>query len=464
MLRLYELVTYYFQIRGQNYRDVEKVIDIVKRQPFQDELDISSDQVVIVSMIIRNFFMLYAQYPASTISRSQHIVYTLPDQGTTCIQIFYPSSSAKKQYEDLHPHSRQSLSPAVYFFPGLTQTDRSFKNIVVECVEKRGLAVVVVNRRGLCEKLTTPIFHIAGSDDDTLFVLTKVYEMPYFKGRPMLAFGVSMGGLILSRYLGNYSQNRHVDGIVAAATMCSPIVPMDVKVKRPMINSSLKRGLYKTFAMPYEKYRYAWEEQYPTIWSVINSQLKSFVPTSLTKLNGKKTKRDSLISVQQPPSSTQMMEALRIRHLNNLMKYATNIYEVMFLNLSMLENPEQTSESYQNLMKQYGLSTLETMIRENSPIVWQVFWEKYASAKNFHKINVPILVVHAENDQVVQVSDYSKNIIASCPNSVHLITKSGSHCDYRSSTQHQQPWDVFTFSWIDKVIFDFFELKSDAVY
>lgn len=401
-LALYGIKSYFFELAGHNKEDVNRILTIIEKQGTQGELEHYDFILNIGAVIVNNLLSSLLKIPSWMFC--EHIVVDLPDGGQSCAKIFYPTDAAKQAYEKKHLQP----VPGLWLFPGVNQNDTSFVHLECEFV-KLGWIVIVVNRRGLCCQLKNHEFNIAGSHMDTYAIITKVMKQPRLQNRKMVAIGVSMGGNALSAYLSNHLDRKH-DGIIAAATICSPLHARDVRPAESWMNESLASKFVELYITPYMDYDY---EGY---------------------------------------SEEEINRIKRIRHR---IKNSTNIYEIMFLNLVLLDNPEgePKNQAFTDLVKEFGWDRLQEMITHNDPRVWQPFLH-HTGAHKFHEINVPILAIHAKNDIIVSLSEASKQSILSCPYAIHLLTNSGSHCYFRNSL-----FDYGNLSWIDQLVCKFFELK-----
>ncbi|XP_018613203.1 phospholipase ABHD3 [Scleropages formosus] len=104
--------------------------------------------------------------------------------------------------------------PTVILLPGLTGTSReSYILHMVQQSRELGYRCVVFNNRGVSgEKLLTPRTYCAANTEDLEAVIEHVYRSN--EAAPLMAAGVSMGGMMLANYLGRKEQDTCLRGVV----------------------------------------------------------------------------------------------------------------------------------------------------------------------------------------------------------------------------------------------------------
>ncbi|XP_042625676.1 phospholipase ABHD3-like [Cyprinus carpio] len=119
---------------------------------------------------------------------------TAPDGGQISLDWFDNDDSAS--------HPDQSTRPTVLLLPGLTGTSReSYILHMVQQSRDLGYRCVVFNNRGVSgEKLLTPRTYCAANTEDLEVVIEHVQRT--IDKAPLMAAGVSMGGMMLANYLG----------------------------------------------------------------------------------------------------------------------------------------------------------------------------------------------------------------------------------------------------------------------
>ncbi|XP_069690269.1 phospholipase ABHD3 [Periplaneta americana] len=134
--------------------------------------------------------------------------------------------------------------PIIIILPGLTgESQAEYVKCLVTSANRIKLRVVVFNNRGLGGiSLKTPRTYCASKCDDMSEVVSHVRSLN--PGIPLVAAGVSMGGLILGNYLA--SQHSMPDKPICAAMVIS--VPWNVfkgteSIEKPFLNLLLNRHL-----------------------------------------------------------------------------------------------------------------------------------------------------------------------------------------------------------------------------
>ncbi|XP_059420107.1 phospholipase ABHD3-like isoform X1 [Carassius carassius] len=131
---------------------------------------------------------------------------TAPDGGQISLDWFDNDDSAS--------HPDQSTRPTVLLLPGLTGTSReSYILHMVQQSRDLGYRCVVFNNRGVSgEKLLTPRTYCAANTEDLEVVIEHVQRT--IDKAPLMAAGVSMGGMMLANYLGRKGSEVRLKGVV----------------------------------------------------------------------------------------------------------------------------------------------------------------------------------------------------------------------------------------------------------
>ncbi|XP_051991053.1 phospholipase ABHD3 isoform X1 [Xyrauchen texanus] len=116
--------------------------------------------------------------------------------------------------DDSTSHPDPSTRPTVLLLPGLTGTSReSYILHMVQHSRDLGYRCVVFNNRGVSgEKLLTPRTYCAANTEDLEIVVDHVHKT--IERAPLMAAGVSMGGMMLTNYLGRKGRETCLKGVV----------------------------------------------------------------------------------------------------------------------------------------------------------------------------------------------------------------------------------------------------------
>jgi predicted alpha/beta-fold hydrolase len=132
------------------------------------------------------------------------------DGATITFDVFSPSTYSSKKTKGC---------PIVAVIPGIGNgSDRPYVQVLVNELNQFGYTVVVLNHLGAVanEKLTSRrIFTYGGTDDLQLMIDWVLEEWP---GRPIIGIGLSMGGNVLMKYLGEKPDRQ--SHFIGAATVC----------------------------------------------------------------------------------------------------------------------------------------------------------------------------------------------------------------------------------------------------
>ncbi|KAJ0058967.1 hypothetical protein NL108_003308, partial [Boleophthalmus pectinirostris] len=114
--------------------------------------------------------------------------------------------------DDSSSHPNPSCRPTVLLLPGLTGTSReSYILHMVQQSRELGYRCVVFNNRGVCgETLLTPRTYCAANTEDLETVIEHIQKS--YAAAPLMAAGVSMGGMMLANYLGRKGRETCLKG------------------------------------------------------------------------------------------------------------------------------------------------------------------------------------------------------------------------------------------------------------
>jgi predicted alpha/beta-fold hydrolase len=368
----------------------------------------------------------YSAFPANMMTTrcKEHVRVTFPDQGVSCMHLYYPEvtidtiptstsiikripanvaatiAAAEAGHEQVKKtafeidveirdrvYACEKATPVLLICPALTSNQNQYVTLIQKMVQTKKWSVVVANRRGLCEPLATPVFHLMGDDEDLHSMVLHIQDIPRLKGRPLYAIGISVGGNWLLRYLGKYGRNKN--HIISAATISSPLNLDDLHVKSPVIGDSLLANVKQSYLQPNHK--------------LFNSSTPNIV----------------------------------------------KLFQELLASTSLV------SFAYIHTQLFYLYTNSEAIYNENN------IWNCYASfdaARYAKYIEIPVLVIIADDDPVIRTSPSNQIIIRNNPHITRVLTNGGSHCMFRD--------DIFksnsTMTWAEGVVLGFFVAVEDS--
>ncbi|XP_051555209.1 phospholipase ABHD3-like [Myxocyprinus asiaticus] len=126
-----------------------------------------------------------------------------------------------------------STRPTVLLLPGLTGTSReSYILHMVQQSHDLGYRCVVFNNRGVSgEKLLTPRTYCAANTEDLEVVVDHIHKI--VEKAPLMAAGVSMGGMMLANYLGRKGSETCLKGVVLFSA-CWDVFECTASLEKPL--------------------------------------------------------------------------------------------------------------------------------------------------------------------------------------------------------------------------------------
>lgn len=376
------------------------------------------DYLSIGKTVVHQYYCMLKSIPKHLFEpdRYEHIVLdslesietNLTDAGKHCAHIFHPSK------DKLFPGT-----PVLLIFSGLNQTQFSFNILIEEYTEKKFWSVVVINRRGICTKLQTPMYYSFGNNVDTCQILRYLHLYPTLKDRPFFAIGVSLGGYILTRYLCEYNteKDRSLDGLIAVATISSPLNPCDAHIFDHFMHPVLMKHMKESFLVPFVT-----------------------IPPTLSDIS-----RNILLTPEQIQEEEK--ELYRLTNLRQKALKTENVFEFMLCNILMIEKDNQ---AWKILCETHTAEELTHLIYNNNKKVWECFPNLQIGDK-ICNINVPLLGIGSSNDILVKLRSESFKSFFSAKNSVYIMCKFGNHCYFGNGV-----FDT-NITWCDEMIYEFFK-------
>jgi len=341
-------------------------------------------------------------------SEEEEIKVNFKDGGCSCMHVYKPKNL-------LHRLDRNT--PVICFFPSLTENQDGFISFRKNCTDVRQWYVVVMNRRGLCEFLTTPPFWIAGNDQDTHEMFKKLHERAFMKNRPVLAIGWSMGAAHLTRYMGKYT-DRSLDHIIACGNISGPFHSRDVRLSN--------EDLWKNNLSHFIKVAY--------LNRPLDEKGKTYIDLFENyKLNDYTEKY--LLNAQQKEEHMKQMQ--NYKNIYEKMQACENIYELMFLHYHLMSdfNNNDIANHVKTQIQNYSIEekekvlskNLNDLIRSNSELVFSYFKEQHA-ANYASQLNVPYVAICSDDDFLVKWQPKSVGQMLDSPFVTLIKSKSGGHC------------------------------------
>jgi predicted alpha/beta-fold hydrolase len=160
-----------------------------------------------------------------------HQVFDLPDGGKTCILIMKPGVF-------------DANTPILLVFPTLTSHGQIFACMLKHVLKEKGWAVIILNKRGQHCPLSTFDLHLTGEDHDTEIVVQSVLDR--YRTNPIVAFGMSAGAIMMTRYLGKFQPPR----ILAAVAACGAYDLDMIQEMEPVAQRLMKREIMNNYKLP----------------------------------------------------------------------------------------------------------------------------------------------------------------------------------------------------------------------
>ncbi|GFS12709.1 abhydrolase domain-containing protein 3 [Elysia marginata] len=217
----------------------------------------------ITSLLQENFKVVAAGAGLFIAYVAYYLVYVVQKPVIAC------GDAKLRQFLDAHcPIAKEKFWPTWWGFEGRVQTllraiiqscprvdytgSESYILHMVEDATALGYRSVVFNNRGTCgTPLKTPRTYCAANTEDTALVMSYIQEK--YPGAPLMAIGISLGGMILFNYMAHYGKEAQV-----SAAMCISAnwnIPMGVESLESPINYHLfNRALARALCCLVEKH------------------------------------------------------------------------------------------------------------------------------------------------------------------------------------------------------------------
>lgn len=127
--------------------------------------------------------------------------------------------------------------PTVILFHGFEGNSKShYAKRLMYQIEQIGWRGVVPHYRGCSEEINRmPTFYHAGRTDDIMFIVNEIHQRTQ---RELFAVGVSLGGNLLLKYLGENPEDKSLDAAFAIS------VPFNLDICTPHIDQGINKYIY----------------------------------------------------------------------------------------------------------------------------------------------------------------------------------------------------------------------------
>jgi predicted alpha/beta-fold hydrolase len=378
-----------------------------------------------------------------------HCVIPTPDGGTICYHIYYPSN----KHEWMNRKSDEKL--ALIIFPSLTSNHVRYQALIRKCNNQHQIAVVVFNRRGLCQLLSNPVFHMFGSDADTELLFASLFKShPEFSECKIGCLGVSMGGNIITRFLGRYNhrtkgQGELIKNIIGVVTICSPLSSSDIALKKDRGHGLMCKALNDVYitkyinelprlsdtlleANFYHHYYYCLSNcENMFQWALLNMKMLGGIPP-ITPFDQKEQKSSKQIETRKKEEEATNSNSPAPFSFTEKIREIRNTY--------MHTDVSRQSESQKITIEEF-------LAMENNQQFWNYCCPELDGMSQIQYLppSLPYFVIRSQDDPVIQLGNSTIDIVLQHPNSIMLRTKGGLHCFYHSFE------DIHLENWAEKI-------------
>ena len=190
-------------------------------------------------------------------------------------------------------HWLDESKPIALFFPGLTgDSQTEYIKSMVPVAHQLGYRAVVFNNRGRGNmKLLTPRFYCAANYDDLKLALEHIRR--YNPDTKIVATGISLGGIVLGRYLIDSGDRALVDAALLIS-VCWDLLAGADSLEKPGLNYKLNQHLTKSLCGIIEENKNVFERiSKVSIEDVLKSKnLREFDQNFTVKMWGFKSVKD----------------------------------------------------------------------------------------------------------------------------------------------------------------------------
>lgn len=230
----------------------------------------------------------------NTISREN---ITTPDGGLISLDWYAPVQSQPTSGSDATPStsrfSAEESKPIALFMPGLTgDSQTEYIKSLVPIAHGLGYRSVVFNNRGRGNmKLLTPRFYCAANYDDLKLALEHIRR--HNPDAKIVATGISLGGIVLGRYLINSGEGALVDAALLISVAWDLLAGAD-NLEKPGLNYKLNQHLTRSLCGIISENRSVFETVAKVNLDVVMQSkcLRDFDESFTTKMWGFKSVKD----------------------------------------------------------------------------------------------------------------------------------------------------------------------------
>ena len=222
---------------------------------------------------------------------------TCHDGGQISLDWYAPDKNDQTNSESDSPSTSHSANyndkPIAIFFPGLTgDSQAEYVKSLVPIADELGYRAVVFNNRGRGNmRLLTPRLYCASNFDDMKY--TFEYLRANNPNAKIVATGISLGGILLARYLIYSGHNSIVDASMLIS-VCWELLEGCASLEKPGLNYALNQHLTRSLCSVVENNKEIFQ-QIPVlnIDEILQSKcLREFDERFTIKMWGFKTVRD----------------------------------------------------------------------------------------------------------------------------------------------------------------------------